>query len=170
MTLPAEDHEQQVDVEREYEAWLVRLSQTYASVMHCCRYRLGSPALAERVAVEVIAGLIARPKVWQYFGLPFSGRVAKLTEGSLADAAERGARSPGGLRFDELHDALAALPPPDRARFVEVCIEGRDDVALAVALRCDEEAARRGWEETLARLREIAARATRGESDAAGLD
>lgn len=166
----AMNDEHAVEIDREYDAWLVRLSQTYESVQYCCRYRLGDPALAERAAVEVIAGLLARPQVWQYFGLPFSGRVAKLTEQCLAEVPARAGSSAVGAGFDEVRDALAALPPPDRMRFVEMCVEGHDEAALATAMDCSEETARRGWAQTLGRLRDIADRAIGGERDAARLE
>ena len=35
----------------------------------------------------MVAGLIARPQVFRYFGLPYSGRIAKLAEARLAEAA-----------------------------------------------------------------------------------
>ena len=73
----------------EYEAWLTRVEMTREAIANCCRFRLDHDvALAERVSVEVIAGLLARPRVFQYFGLPFSGRVAHLTEVGLARAQE----------------------------------------------------------------------------------
>ncbi|MDN5856734.1 MAG: hypothetical protein L0K86_28635, partial [Actinomycetia bacterium] len=56
----------------EYAAWLDRVRATYEAVRYTCAHRLADPALAEQVSVQVVAGMVARPAVFRYFGLPYS--------------------------------------------------------------------------------------------------
>lgn len=121
---------------------------TYESVAHCCCYRLRSRGLAEQVSLSVIAGLIERPRVFRHFGLPFSGRVAHLTELGLAAAqSETGIASRGdwaGLRMRLLDVA------PERQRvFVLACVEGYQGAELAIALACDLDTAIARRDETI---------------------
>jgi hypothetical protein len=135
----------------EYADWLSRLQMTRESVAYCCFHRLGrDSALAERVSVEVAAGLLARPKVFQYYGLPFSGRIAHLTEMGIARAT---AGRPGGrCTWTVVHEALAALTLEQQEVVVQICVEGCDDDALAAVLGCDEAEAQRRREDALVRL------------------
>lgn len=140
----------------EYADWLSRVRMIRESVAYCCFHRLQRNAvLAERVSVEVVAGLLARPKIFQYYGLPFSGRVAHLTEMAIARAAED---IPGGAcTWPMLEEALAALPAQQQEVAVQLCVEGCDDADLATALGCEESEAQRRREETLARLERCSA-------------
>jgi DNA-directed RNA polymerase specialized sigma24 family protein len=145
-------------IDTEYAAWLERVDMTRESIANCCVHRLqGDRAAAERVSIEVIGGLLARPRVFQYFGLPFSGRVAHLAELGLARA--RDGAAPAGCSWTVLRAALAELPGEHRETVVLACVEGYDDAHLAEALGCDESAARERREAALERLREMAWRA-----------
>ncbi|MEA2127823.1 MAG: hypothetical protein QOJ85_714 [Solirubrobacteraceae bacterium] len=140
----------------EYADWLDRVRMTRESVAYCCFHRLHrDAALAERVSVEVLAGLLARPKVFQYYGLPFSGRIAHLTEMAIGRATER---LPGGAcTWAVLEEALVGLPLEQQEVVVQVCVEGCDDGDLAAILGCAEAEAQRRCEETLARLEQCSA-------------
>ena len=140
-----------VDLIPEYAGWLSRLEMTREAVSYCCFHRLGrDQALAERVGLEVAAGLLARPKVFQYYGLPFSGRVAHLTEMAIARATS--GRPAGPCTWAMVQEAIAGLTPEQQEVVVHTCIEGCDDGELAAALSCDETEAQRRREDTLARL------------------
>lgn len=135
----------------EYADWLSRVCMTRESVAYCCLYRLGgNAALAERVSVEVVAGLLARPRVFQYYGLPFSGRLAHLTEMAIgrATAGRRGGR----CTWQVVHESLAGLAPEQQEVVIRICVEGCDDDALAALLGCEDTEAQRRCEETLGRL------------------
>ena len=54
----------------EWDAWRERVRATYEAVEYTCAHRLADATLAGPVAVQVVAGLIARPQVFRYFGLP----------------------------------------------------------------------------------------------------
>lgn len=138
----------------DYEAWLERVRMTHDAVAYCCFHRLGrNRVLADQVGVEVVAGLLARPKVFQYFGLPFSGRVAHLAEAGIA----RAAGGPGGrsCTWAALRDGLAGLTHEEQEIVVLACVEGYDDAHLAAALGCCEERAQRRREATFERLQEM---------------
>lgn len=137
----------------EYADWLERVKMTRESVAYCCFHRLQRDAsLAERVSVEVIAGLLARPKVFQYYGLPFSGRIAHLTEMAIARAT---ADTPGGTcTWPVLQAALEALSFEQQEVVVQICVEGCEDDDLATTLGCSEAHARRLRDVTLAWLKQ----------------
>jgi hypothetical protein len=139
----------------DYEAWLERVRMTHDAVAYCCFHRLGrNRVLAEQVGVEVVAGLLARPKVFQYFGLPFSGRVAHLAEAAIARAAQG---LPGrSCAWAVLHDGLTGLTHEEQEVVVLTCVEGYDDMRLAAALGCAEERAQRRREAALERLQQLA--------------
>jgi DNA-directed RNA polymerase specialized sigma24 family protein len=139
---------------REYEAWLERLRMTYEALTNCCYYRLeGDRGAAERVSMRVITGLLAKPKIFQYYGLPFSGRVAHLGELGIAEA--RSSVLPAGSTWAELRATLTQLSPGEREVIVLACIDGRDDAGLAAALECDERTAAARREATLRHLGDI---------------
>jgi DNA-directed RNA polymerase specialized sigma24 family protein len=151
---PALRQEYEAWLVREYEAWLERLRMTYEALTNCCYYRLeGDRGAAERVSMQVITGLLAKPRMFQYFGLPFSGRVAHLGELSIAEA--RSGVVPAGSTWEELRAALTQLSPGEREVIVLACIDGRDDAGLAAALECDERTAAARREATLRHLGDI---------------
>jgi DNA-directed RNA polymerase specialized sigma24 family protein len=128
-----------------YREWLTRLDMTYQSVVHCCSYRLRDQSLAERAGLGVLTGLLAKPKVFQYFGLPYSGRIAHLAEAEIArlSAEDRTAvqASPALQQWYRIWEALAVIPADLQAPFVLACVDGYDGQSLAAALGCDEQEA-----------------------------
>lgn len=138
-----------------FEEWLARLEMTRESIGYCCLHRLaGDRAAAERVSVEVVAGLLARPRVFQYFGLPFSGRVAHLAERGIAGAL--GGASQSTCTWESLRDELVRLSPAEQQVLVLTCVEGYDDARLAASLQTDEASAARRREAVLERLQRCA--------------
>jgi hypothetical protein len=139
-----------------YEDWLERLEMTYESVAHCCAYRLQDRALAERASLDVVAGLIERPRVFRHFGLPFSGRVAHLAELAMVEA--RAGRSSGGGDWLALRSGLREIPHDQQRLFVLTCIEGYGDPELAAALGCDETTAAQLRKAALKRVNDVCRR------------
>lgn len=135
-----------------YEEWLERLSATYGSVAHCCRYRLQDHAAAEGVSMEVVAEMLARPKVFRYFGLPFSGQLATLAEPRIA-RVRQGIAVGGGMDWRDLLVLLRGVSREHQEVFVLTCIEGYSDPEIAGVLGCDEGTARLRREKTLDLLR-----------------
>lgn len=129
-------------VEAEFTEWVQRLRSTHRAVAFTCKHRLSEPAHAEPLAVRVVAGLLARPTVFRYFGLPYSGRIASLAEGLIADA-EAG-NPPAPADWSELENRVLSMPDHHQNVLVSVCLNGDDVDALASKLGCGtEEAARR---------------------------
>jgi hypothetical protein len=138
----------------EYTEWLDRVSATYHAVHYTCSHRLADPALAEQVAVQVAAGLISRPSVFRYFGLPFSARIARLAEARLVEAHAGELATVCG--WQQLRERMARMPAAHRDALVVTCVRGGDVEALAVALGCDEAVARAGHEAMLTFMYELA--------------
>jgi hypothetical protein len=141
------------DFAREFDEWLDRLRALFEAVRFTCTHRLADPSLAEQVSVQVVAGMVARPAVFRYFGLPFSGRIAKLAEGliAVADRGELGAV----CAWPELRDRIAGLPHEHHAAFVVTCLRGGDVEELAAVLSCDGAAAEYRNEAMLTHLGEL---------------
>lgn len=141
-------------MDEEFGQWLDRVRATFRAVRYTCTHRLLDPALAEQVSVQVVAGLVARPGVFRYFGLPFSGRIARLAEARIAeaDAGELATVCP----WAELRERLVRLPEVHREVLVVTCVRGSGVETLAAALECDEAAAERRHEEMLAFMHELA--------------
>ncbi len=137
-----------------YKEWLERLSATYRSVAYCCFHRLRDREAAERVSVEVVAEMLARPKVFRYFGLPFSGQIGRLAEPRIA-RARQGTTAGGDSGWQELLISLRNVPKEHQTVFVQTCVEGYTDSEIAVALGCDEATARLRRENTMNLLREL---------------
>ncbi|GAC1309650.1 MAG: hypothetical protein NVS2B3_09310 [Vulcanimicrobiaceae bacterium] len=116
------------------------MDATYRSVSFCCLHRLDDRVLAERVGLRVVAGLVAKPTIFKFSGLPFSGRIGVLAEHWIAEA--RAGRMGADGRFADLYESLRALPDREREVFVLACVWGYDDATLARALACDETLAR----------------------------
>ena len=141
-------------IEAEYAAWLDRVRATYEAVRYTCTHRLADPALAGPVAVQVAAGLVARPAVFRYFGLPFSGRIAKLAEAAIAEADA--GRLAAVCGWDELRTRLEGMPARHRKAFVVMCVRGEDVAALAATTGTDAAAAEAAHEAMLAHMLELA--------------
>lgn len=131
----------------EYEEWLERLTMTYEAVAHCCAARLSDRTLGERASLQVIGGLIERPRVFRFYGLPFSGRVAHLAE--LAMVQVKAQAAPGGGQWPELRSQLSELGLEDQRTFVLTCVDGVEDETLASVLACDEPTAHRRRESVI---------------------
>lgn len=112
----------EVQVAREFAEWLDRVRATFEAVRYTCAHRLADPALAEQVSVQVVAAMVARPGVFRYFGLPYSGRIARLAEARIAEADAGELAIVCG--WDELHGRLAQLPAEHREVFVVTCLRG----------------------------------------------
>ena len=150
----------------EWDAWFERVRATYEAVRYTCSHRLADPALAEPVAEAVAAGLVSRPSIFRYFGLPYSGRIARLAEAHIAeaDAGEFGTV----CRWTELRERLAGMPVEHRDALVVTCVRGDDVAALAATLGCDEAAAEAGHEAMLAFMHELARPGLPARTDDAG--
>lgn len=139
----------------EYAEWLNRVRATYNAVEYTCSHRLADPSLASPVAVQVAAGLLSRPAIFRYFGLPFSGRIARLAEARIAEA------DAGVLAtvcdWPELRGRLEQMPVEYREVLVVMCVRGDDVEALAAELSCDEATAERLHESMLAYMYDLAA-------------
>ncbi len=127
------------DVLIEYDQWLERIDATYRSVAFCCWHRLGDRVAADEVSAQVVAHLVAKPAVFRYFGLPFSGRIARSAERGIAQAKE--GTLPTSRGWPCLIGRLQQVPLEHREILVLACIDNLDDTALAEALGCDTQAA-----------------------------
>jgi DNA-directed RNA polymerase specialized sigma24 family protein len=141
----------------DYQSWIDRVCATHDAIEYTCRHRLRDARLASQVSVQVVAGLVAKPGVFRYYGLPYSGRIARLAEARLAEAAEGRLRS--ACEWPELLDSLAQVPPEHQRVLVLTCVQGCDDEQLAAAMGCDLAAARAQRANTMTYLQELAARA-----------
>lgn len=142
-------------MEPEYGAWLERVGATYAAVAYTCGHRLGDAELGRRVSAAVVAGLIARPGVFRYQGLPYSGRIAALAEGLLAAARE--GRPPAGPEWPRIRAALHAVPGEMQEVFVLSCVHGYRPCEMATRLGCAPGEASQRYEQVLTTMRDIGA-------------
>lgn len=141
-----------------YEEWLERLSATYRSVAYCCSHRLRDRALAEGVSVEVVAEMLARPKVFRYFGLPFSGQIARLAEPRIAQLQrekQQGKAGEDAKEWQKLFSHLLGVPREHQEVFALAYVEGYPDTEIAAALGCSEDTARQRREDMIHLLQEL---------------
>ena len=131
-----------------YEEWLERLTATYNAIAYCCFHRLRDRKAAECVSAEVVAEMLARPKVFGYYGLPFSGQIGRLAEPRIAQAKQE-TTVVGDSGWQELLDRLRSVSKEHQEVFVLTCIEGYTDPEVASALDCDEDTARLRQENTM---------------------
>jgi hypothetical protein len=132
-----------------YEKWLERLTATYNAVAYCCSHRLRDRKAAECVSAEVVAEMLARPKVFGYYGLPFSGQIGRLAEPRITRARQGMPVVADDSGWEELLGRLRGLPREHQEVFVLTCLEGCTDPEVAGALGCDEDTARLRRENTM---------------------
>ena len=137
-----------------YEEWLERLTATYNAVAHCCSYRLRDRKAAECVSAEVVAEMLTRPKVFGYYGLPFSGQIGRLAEPRITRARQETPVG-GESGWQELLSRLRGVPREHQTVFLLTCIEGCSDGEIAAELGCDEGTAKLRRERTLNLMREV---------------
>ena len=147
----------------EYAEWLDRVTATYQAVSYTCRIRLGDAAAGETVAMRVATGLVARPAVFRHWGLPFSGRIAKLAEDAIADARAGRARVAG--EWVPFRRALAEVPADAQTTFVLTCVEGLDDEQVALRCGCDTATAVERRASVLDHMRGLAPRPRGGRDE-----
>lgn len=152
----------------EFTDWLERVRSTYEAVLYTCTHRLTNPRLAGQVAVQVAAGLVSRPMVFRYFGLPYSGRIASLAEARIAEA-EAGELATV-CEWQELQSRLHDIPGDHREVLVAVCVRGEDLHTLAEVLGCDERTAAQRRASTLDYMRAVATPGLPDASDPEGQD
>jgi hypothetical protein len=138
----------------EFAGWLERVRATFEAVRYTCAHRLADPTLAEQVSVQVVAGMVSRPGVFRYFGLPYSGRIAKLAEARLAEADAGELATVCG--WAELLGRLVEVPDEHRGALVMMCVRGDDLESLAAVLSCDEASAESRHEAMLLFMSELA--------------
>lgn len=139
-------------LDTEWDEWVERVRTTYEAVQYTCAHRLADAGLAGPVAVQVAAGLVARPAVFRYWGLPYSGRIARLAESLIADA-DAGRLAPV-CDWVELRGRIEGLSQAHRRALVVTCVRGEGDPALASVLGCDEAGAAAVRAEMLAAVAE----------------
>jgi DNA-directed RNA polymerase specialized sigma24 family protein len=140
----------------EFDHWLQRVSATHGAVLFTCTSRLrGDRAAASQVAVQVMAGLLARPSIFRYFGLPYSGRIARLAENLLAQA--KAGTLATVCSWHDLYALLERLPPQHRDVLVLTCVRGVDNSALADHLGSTHEFATHRYNAMLTHMRRLAA-------------
>ena len=137
-----------------YEEWLERLTATYNAVAYCCFHRLRDRRAAECVSAEVVAEMLARPKVFGYYGLPFSGLIGRLAEPRIVRAKQE-TTVVGDPGWQELLSRLRNVSKEHQEVFVLTCIEGYTDPEVAGALDCDEDTVRLRQENTMNLLQEL---------------
>lgn len=138
----------------DYAAWLDRVTATFQAVSYTCRVRLGDAKAAEAVALRVATGLVARPGVFRHWGLPYSGRIAKLAEDGIAEARAGGPVCTGS--WPAFRASLDALPVQAQAEIVLTCVDGLSDEELAARWECSPSDAARHRALVHARLRALA--------------
>ncbi|HEX4392079.1 MAG TPA: hypothetical protein VH084_11135 [Mycobacterium sp.] len=145
-----------LSIDEEFDRWLERVHATHAAVLFTCTSRLrGDRTAAAQVAVQVLAGLVSRPSIFRYFGLPFSGRIARLAETRLAEAAAGELATVCG--WQQLWERLESIPEGHREILVATCVRGDDMATLATGLLCDGDAAASRHAATLRFMLELAA-------------
>jgi hypothetical protein len=137
----------------DYRDWLERVRATYEAVGYTCGHRLHDRELGKQVSVAVVAGLVSRPGVFRYQGLPFSGRIATLAEARLVEARE--GRLPSIPDWYELWAALTHVPPEVQDAFVLSCVHGLDVSEISANLGCSQDSARSRCADALRMMRSI---------------
>jgi DNA-directed RNA polymerase specialized sigma24 family protein len=138
----------------EYEEWLDRVRSTYEAVSFTCVHRLGDRHLADQVSAQVVAGMISKPGVVRFFGLPYSARIGHLAEDRIA--AARAGQSYPTIDWSDLLRNLREIPQQQRRVFVLSCVRGSGPQEIAEELGVSVSAARELRDDVLRRMRSIA--------------
>lgn len=144
----------QTSVPDEYEEWLERLRSTYEAVSFTCVHRLGDRTLADQVSAQVVVGMLAKPGVFRFFGLPFSARIGHLAEDRIA-AAKAGELGPP-VDWTTVLRELRALPRLERRVFVLSCVHGHELPEIAANLGASLGTVREIRDQVLRHMRGIA--------------
>lgn len=144
---------EQPDLLPDYAEWLARVTATFEAVFYTLRIRLGDAVAAEAVALRVALGLVSRPLVFRHWGLPYSGRIAKLAEDGIVEVREGRLIERGSWPL--FRSALAGVPVDHQATLVLTCVEGWSDAELAREWGCDAEAAGARRARTLTLLKDL---------------
>lgn len=147
------DAGEQPDLLPDYAEWLGRVTATFEAVAYTLRIRLGDAVAAEAVALRVALGLVSRPLVFRHWGLPYSGRIAKLAEDGIVEVREGRLVQRGS--WPVFRSALEGMPVDHQATLVLTCVEGWTDDQLAREWDCDAEAAGARRARTLAHLSDL---------------
>ena len=142
-----------------YVEWLSRIEATYHSVAFCCLHRLNDRTLAARIGLRVVAGLLAKPTIFKFSGLPYSGRIGVLAEHWIVEARDGKIGDDG--TWDDLFTSLREVSPEHQKLFVLTCMYGHDDTYVARALACDESIARERRQSAIAHFESLSDRAAR---------
>jgi DNA-directed RNA polymerase specialized sigma24 family protein len=109
--------------------------------------------------MEVVAEMLARPKVFHYFGYPFLGQLANLAEPRIAQALQekqQGETSDKTTKgWQELFSRLLDVSREQQEVFVLAYVEGQPDTEIATALECGEDLARQWRADVLLLLQEL---------------
>lgn len=147
----------------EYEEWLDRLRSTYEAVGFTCLHRLGDRRLAEQVSAQVVLGMLAKPSVFRFFGLPYSARIGHLAEDRIA-AAKAGEPCPA-IDWSDLVGKLQEIPVQQRHVFVLGCVQGHQPPEIADRLGVPVSTARKLYDDVLRRMRSIVGENTEPDDD-----
>lgn len=126
------------ELAEEFEGWVRRLEMTYRAVRYTCGHRLGDLDAGGRISAHVVASMLAKPNVFRYSGLPFSGRIARVAEPMLlAAAADPASFDPGPpTTWAQIEDGVRALPTAARHAFVGLIVldSTEDDLAAVLGM------------------------------------
>ncbi|MFB9745130.1 sigma factor-like helix-turn-helix DNA-binding protein [Pseudonocardia sulfidoxydans] len=128
-------------------------------------HRLGDRLLADRVGAQVVAGMLRKPGVFRFFGLPYSARIGHLAEARIAEA--KAGRRDQIAEWDRILRSLRSIPAPDRDAFVLTCVQGLEVPEIAGRLGLTDQEARRLIDTALGRMRAIADEELGDETSAA---
>lgn len=111
--------------QKEFQHWLDRVRDTHDAVRFTVGHRLhGDWERAEAVSIQVVVEMLAKPRVFRYQGLPYSGRIGAVAESILAGPAERAAELPD---WPTLTSYLEQMSPQLRPVLIGAFVDGLDD-------------------------------------------
>ena len=144
------------DVDAEFDQWLGRLTDTHDALAYTCTYRIGDAVLAREVSFRIMSALVGKPQVFRHYGLPYSGRIARLAEPLIA-SAQRGDLVAGpSTQWEELFQDLLTMPAEIRQVLIVGYVLGNKGETLGALLECDGVTADRRRESVVAWMRAAA--------------